>query len=610
MNALHQDQCLDSTQLQAVLSPDHTSADLELHLAQCESCQKRLDSLTDSLYLRSFSKDLWNPYPFLDPPIRALDMGTVAGIAIEHVVSQGGMGVVFAGYDISLDRRVAVKVLLTQHGEDDYARFESEVRALAKLSHPSIVSVFSVGKTRDFRPYMVMQFVEGASLHQMLTTSLPEPGTAARWIEQVATALETAHQTGMIHRDVKPANILIDRIDNTAKLIDFGLVRDSSIPSITKANVLCGTPEYMAPEQISTTNTAANQGQVDVYGLGITLYEALTGTVPFRGQAMEILEQHRSADPVPPRDLNRTIPKDLETICLTAMAKDPSRRYASAKAMADDLQRYLAGQPIAARPASQFERTWRWIQRNPQLSAALLLFMASLVLGSVATTYMWQQRNANAIVAQRLATKLEESRQRMRQSVEKFQSRVFSKESLHWQMTTEFRSEMFRDVIDFLDEFHSFPSMAKSEDQESLAASYLAVAQFASDVGQYREAQVASQRSLAITQNVPMASKSASLLMNESQCCLVALIADQALQAFQPESAKTLVDKCLAASQRALKLAPDNWNFKRGATRPKWSCVCSVLASMRSWITENRERWHRSLHVQRSRRSLPTSNCF
>jgi serine/threonine protein kinase len=562
MTVLHQQECFEEGQLLDVLKGDRSSALIEEHLSQCDICRNKLDSITDSQYLRSFSEQQRTPYTFLEPPLRPTDLGSIDGIAIEHVVSQGGMGVVFSGHEIKLDRRVAVKVLLNQHGEDEYQRFETEVKALAKLSHGSIVGIHSVGQTLDFRPYMVMEYVEGVSLHQLIADSLPTPKCVARYIEQIARALHAAHEAGMIHRDVKPANILIDEHEDTAKLIDFGLARDSSLPSITRVNVLCGTPEYMAPEQTSTSLSSQRDGRVDVYGLGIVLYECLTGTVPFRGQPLDVLEQHRNSEPLAPGDLNRSLPRDLETICLKAISKELHQRYRNAQAFADDLARFLEGRPIEARPISWLRKLSLWIKRNPQLSLALGLFLATVVIGSGTIAYLWQRSRTNEFVALSLAEKLEQSRQRMRQSVDQFQRRVFSKEALHWQMSSEFRSEMFRDVIQFLDEFNSLPAASSSQEQESLASSYLDVAQAAIEVGQYNEAQLASQRSLKILESTPSESRTARTHLNYSRSARIELRSGQALGTATLDEQLALLKSARSSATKLMSLDPSNLEFE------------------------------------------------
>lgn len=580
MNAMRMQECLQPIQMQDLLAGE-TLSDVQVeHLSQCKKCQQKLDETTDSFYLRSFSSERATPYSFLEPPLREMDLGSLQGIAIEHVVSQGGMGVVFSGHEMRLDRRVAVKVLLCQHGEDDYSRFETEAKALAKLTHSSIVAVYSVGKTKDQRPFAVMQYVDGPTLHQLLSASLPTPRATARYIEQVARALSIAHKAGMIHRDVKPSNILIDRNDNTAKLIDFGIARDVSTPGITKANVLCGTPEYMAPEQTLGKNpsvsipsresginrsTQSDDERIDVYGLGITLYECLTGIVPFRGQPMEILEQHRSVDPIPPRQLNRSVPRDLETICLKATAKDPNRRYANAMAMAEDLARFSAGLPITARPISQLEKSWFWIKRNPQLCLAMGLFVSTLVIGSTTTTYLWQKSRSNEADAKLLAVKLDDSRRRMRQSVDQFQSRIFSKESLHWQMTTTFRSEMFRDVINFLDEFNAFPSMSSPAEQELLTKNYLDIAQAAHEVGQYQEAWLASSRASRIANGLPEEARSAQAYVLLSLAARIALQSKHSMGTVSPIETSELLASCLDSARIAHEREPDNVEYESHA---------------------------------------------
>ena len=252
--------------------------------------------------------------------------------------------------------------------ETDVRRFYTEAEAAANLDHPGIVPIYEVGQ-HEGQHYFSMGFVEGQSLAQRLADGPLPAREAAELIAGSAEAIEYAHQRGVIHRDLKPANILLDASGNP-RVTDFGLAKKVEGDSgLTGSGQIMGTPSYMPPEQ-----AGGKRGEVgpaaDVYALGATLYALVTGRPPFQAAtAMDTVLQVVSDEPVPPRRLNASIPRDLETICLKCLEKEPARRYASAAALAEDLRRYLAGEPILARRGSAPERAWRWCHRNPAVAS-------------------------------------------------------------------------------------------------------------------------------------------------------------------------------------------------------------------------------------------------
>jgi tetratricopeptide (TPR) repeat protein len=324
------------------------------------------------------------------------------------------MGVVYKALQCSLKRVVALKIIRAggSAGPDELARFHTEAEAIAQLQHPHIVQIYETGE-RDGLPYFSLEFVGGGNLKDYLAGVPLPPRDAAMLAETLARAVFAAHERGIIHRDLKPANILLAgdalvrptpdgaRLPAAAlipKITDFGLAKRLDTDSgQTQAGQVMGTPSYMAPEQAA--GLADQMGpRVDVYALGAILYEMLTGRPPFRGATVqETLEQVRSQEPVSPRLLNDRIPRDLETVCLKALAKEPGRRYQTAQEMAEDLRRYLQGEPIQARPVGAWERAWRWCQRNSRLAAMtatiFVLLVAAVVISAAAAVTIAAERN-------------------------------------------------------------------------------------------------------------------------------------------------------------------------------------------------------------------------
>jgi eukaryotic-like serine/threonine-protein kinase len=315
----------------------------------------------------------------------------VPGYAVEAELGRGGMGVVYKARHLRLNRTVTLKMLLAgvYAGPQDLARFLREAEAEAGLQHPHVVQVHDVGE-HDGRPYFTMELVEGGSLAERLRGT-PQPARqAAALVATLAEAVRVAHQGGIVHRDLKPANILLTA-DGTPKISDFGLARRlQGEAGLTQSGVPVGTPSYMAPEQ-ARGQTHVIGPAADIYALGAILYELLTGRPPFRAEtAAETVLQVISQEPATPSRLNAKVPRDLDTICLKCLRKEPEKRYASAGALADDLKRFGEGRPIQARPLGRGARLWRWGRRNP--AAAALVATALAVVGLAVGGALWWQR--------------------------------------------------------------------------------------------------------------------------------------------------------------------------------------------------------------------------
>jgi serine/threonine protein kinase/Tfp pilus assembly protein PilF len=358
-------------------------------------------------------------------------------------LGRGSMGVVYKAREPELDRLVALKVILAgpHAGADQIVRVHREARAIARLKHPNIVQIHEIGDD-DGRPFLCMEYVDGPGLDQVLARwngkgrLAVTPEAAARLMQTLAGAVHYAHQQGIIHRDLKPANILlqtatsvseVERRDSALeiqldthgmrsaipKIADFGLAKflDSS-GDTAQTGHLVGTPTFMAPEQADGRVHEVGPG-VDIYALGVILYQLLTGRPPFQASTVqETLELVRTAEPTSPWQLQPHLPRDLQTICLKCLAKEPRSRYTSALALSEDLRRFLAGKPIAARPASVSDRLIKWTKRRPVVAGLIAGLILTVAAGGAGVIWEWQRAERNARAFKRERDKAFEQRGR------------------------------------------------------------------------------------------------------------------------------------------------------------------------------------------------------
>ena len=483
----------------------------------------------------------------------------VAGFQIIREIGHGGMGVVYEAIELALGRRAALKILLTHRASStSVERFHREARAAGKLHHTNIVPVFGVGED-DGQLYYVMQFIESESLDQVFDRLVRSAGaeaihsrTIARIGFQVAGALAYAHEQGILHRDIKPANLLLDT-QGSVWVTDFGLAKAfDGEAGLTQTGDTVGTVRYMAPERFD----GRSDPRSDVYSLGVTLYELLTLRPLFaESSTAKLIDRVKNDEPAAPRRLDRRIAPDLETIVRMAMSKEPEARYASAGAMAEDLRRYLANEPVLARPLGAAARLVRWCRRQPRLAAAFGLTAASLVLAtglSIALAWSQYQAATRLRAAQALTlaekTRAVESARDAGQAVEDYLLRVSEETLFNQQDSGEFRQLRRGLLEDALKYYRRFIARQGNDPKlvADMAHAYLRIAQIVAETDGAAEALPLFQQELSIRERIVRENSTDQEAQKSLANCLGAVAAMQSLLGQQGES--------MRSSERALAI--------------------------------------------------------
>ena len=521
------------------------------------------------------------------PAPRPTVVPAVSGYEIFGELGRGGMGVVYKARQLRLNRIVALKMILAgDHASPDSAlRFMAEAESIARLHHPHIVQIFAFGDCAG-RPYFEMEYVAGGSLSDRLGGALWPLRDAARLVETLARAIHEAHKMGIIHRDLKPANILLSN-DGIPKIADFGLAKCLDTETgLTRTEWIVGSPIYMAPEQAGLGTTPIGPA-ADVYSLGAILYQLLTGRPPFQAATvLETLEQVRSDQPMAPGRLRPKLPRDLVTICLKCLEKEPTRRYSSGAELAEDLRRFDAGETIRARPVSMPERVWRWCRREPALASLALALLAGFF--GVATQWWRAELHLQEAVRQRgraeesvqkqnetnrdLRLAIDREKTARRQAQEHFVAAMKALEGFE-QITKDavllreprmegLRAKLLQTALGFYRELQaSLEADASTDARFQLSEAYASAALLTWELGGQEEALAAYHRSLGLVEQIAVAA-SADPRVRESLGNAHFRIGFTSRTMGRPTAALSSFEHALAIQELLARDYPDNARYQ------------------------------------------------
>jgi tetratricopeptide (TPR) repeat protein len=539
-----------------------------------------------------------------------VDLGQLGPYRLLSELGRGGMGIVYRAFDEALGRVVAVKVLRPDQAEPaDRHRLVREAQHASRFQNDHVVTIHAVVDPPDGLPYLVMEHVPGRTLAERIGAEpRPEPRQVATWLAQVADALHAAHAAGLIHRAVKPSNILIDDRTGRAKITDFGLARAQSGQSrVTREGFVAGTPTYMSPEQARGQSDL--DARSDIYSLGSTLYEALTGVTAYRGAPHLVLRQVIEEDPRPLRQLNDRTPRDLETICLKAMAREPARRYQAAAELADDLRRWLRGEPIHARPAGRPERTWRWCRRNPRVAGLATSLVFVLAAGFLGIVWQWRRAEANAARAENQAARADRMRLaaeanlkeaqanflRARRAVDQFYTKFYEHGVLNVPGQERIRQEVLGEMMqyykDFLDQHQDDPSLRRE-----LAETCYRLGRVTSDVGSAADALALLRRALRDFELLALDSLTGLSFQDQMLTC-INMIGQLENRLGDDNAARRTYQRGIDLAERILRQKPEDNQYRRLLAAIHGN-LARVFLELRD-SPQAREAYHKALDLQK-----------
>jgi tetratricopeptide (TPR) repeat protein len=523
----------------------------------------------------------------LEPPRAPGEIGRLGPYRILEVLGWGGMAVVYQAWQERPRRPVAVKMIRAAAGSGPQrlARFRGEIEIIARLAHPNIVAIYEAGEHAG-QPFFAMEYLGGGTLAQKLAAPL-SARPAAELLRTLAAAVAFAHERGVVHRDLKPSNVLLTA-DGIPKISDFGLARqlagadDAPAAYRTESGAILGTPGYMAPEQAGVGGAVGPAA--DVYALGAILYEALTGRPPFKAATvLETLEQVRSQEPVPPRALQPGLPRDLQTICLKCLHKEPQRRYPSAADLADDLGRFLRGEPIRARPVSWRERLWKWVRRKPGL-AGLLAACAVLLAALVAGGLLYQARLQAAL--ERAEAEKAEARRQHQLAVQRYQVAVNTLRTMLSREGSLSREELSRLVQLAEDQLAFYQALEGAGDPDpavrrDTAEAFLFLGSQQFQLGQHGPAADKLRRAIALLEGLPPEQRSQPRCEDSLAMCYIYL-GQAAAAAGRPDERDRAWRQVLVIRQRLAEADPDE---------PVWQKALAQAEILAGDVDRGASRW-------------------